>query len=38
MKQNIALRDKELRTQINLKFNDISSTDENKWKKKYPKS
>jgi hypothetical protein len=31
VKQNVALKDKrKLRTQINGKFNDISSADENK--------
>jgi hypothetical protein len=30
VKQKVALKDKEIRTQINGKFNDISSADENK--------
>jgi hypothetical protein len=30
MKQNVALKDKKLKTQINGKFNDKSSTDEDK--------
>jgi hypothetical protein len=30
MKQNIALKDKKFRTQINWKFNDINNADENK--------
>jgi hypothetical protein len=30
MKQKVALKGKKLRTQINGKFHDISSTDENK--------
>jgi hypothetical protein len=30
MKQKVALKDKKFRTQINGKFNDISSDDENK--------
>jgi hypothetical protein len=30
VKQKVALKDKKLRTQINGKFNDISSADENK--------
>jgi hypothetical protein len=30
VKQKVALIDKEIRTQINGKFNDISSADENK--------
>jgi hypothetical protein len=30
VKQTVALKDKDIRTQINGKFNDISSADENK--------
>jgi hypothetical protein len=30
MKQKVALKDKKLRTHINVKFNDINSADENK--------
>jgi hypothetical protein len=30
VKQKVALKDKKIRTQINGKFNDISSADENK--------
>jgi hypothetical protein len=32
MKQNIFLKEKKVRTQINGKFNDISNADENKYK------
>jgi hypothetical protein len=30
MKQKVVLKDKKLRTQINGKFNNVSSADENK--------
>jgi hypothetical protein len=30
VKQNVALKDKRLKTQVNGKFNDVSRADENK--------
>jgi hypothetical protein len=33
MKQNVALEDEKLKTQINRKFNDINNAEENKKKR-----